>query len=332
MIIYEKEMVPNLIEYGIEVPALKDKYQETANQLVKRFNKDIFYNGTYPKVCFNDFLKTKTHNQSYINELNNQPELAIKRSFELIDEQGKFNRYNPKNAQKELPELAKILLQSSAGTLKTLELAYENGFCYFLGGGFHHAMSFGGRGFCLINDIVHGARTIAAKEKFKNIWVVDVDAHKGCGTAEITLNDTIIHTLSIHMAKGWPLDSPKFNKDGELNPWYMPSTIDIGINENEEEKYLSQLEFGLSFLEQNHPNPDLAIIVDGSDPYEHDELPSSQLLKLTKQQLLARDMLLFNYFKAKKVPQAYLASGGYGKYVGEIHYQFLEQLYLKERV
>src|SRR5690606_33375644 len=141
------------------------------------------------------------------------------------------------------------------------EVALEKGESFFLGGGFHHAMSFGGRGFCLLNDIVIAAKWISSQKNLSNIWVIDVDAHKGDGTAELTVNDENITTFSIHMADGWPLDEDSKDSNGNLKPWFLPSDVDIPIKENEEKIYLKKLEEGLLKLEKDFGPADLAIVV-----------------------------------------------------------------------
>ena len=50
------------------------------------------------------------------------------------------------------------------------------------------------------------------KGLFRTAWIIDVDAHRGDGTAEIMAEHPEIKTLSIHMASGWPLDSPRIQR------------------------------------------------------------------------------------------------------------------------
>ena len=84
------------------------------------------------------------HSEEYINRLlsPSKSELIIKEVFE-----------RDFRSRKDLFQLIERYLYISYGTyLSSLEaLKGEN--IFFLGGGFHHAMSFGGRGFCLVNDI-----------------------------------------------------------------------------------------------------------------------------------------------------------------------------------
>jgi len=184
-------------------------------------------------------------------------------------------------------------------------------------------MTFGGRGFCLVNDIVIGIRSLQKNKKIKTAWVIDVDAHKGCGTAEITQGDDSIKTLSIHMGSSWPLEGPRFNEKGDLYPWFIPSDLDIPIEEGEESLYLTKLKEGLLKLEGR---PDLAVIICGSDPYEKDELPSTSKLKLNLSQLLERDLLIYKFLKKLNIPQCYLMSGGYGSESYKVYSQFLEKI------
>src|SRR5690606_35847782 len=114
------------------------------------------------------------------------------------------------------------------GTLAAAFHAHSHGRAFFLGGGMHHAMSFAGRGFCLLNDIVLTLRKMQQSKLIKRALVIDVDAHKGDGTAQITAHDSSIVTMSMHMAKGWPID-------GSLGPgpWDIPSDFDIPVRSEE---------------------------------------------------------------------------------------------------
>jgi acetoin utilization deacetylase AcuC-like enzyme len=196
--------------------------------------------------------------------------------------------------------------------------ALQTGFSFFLGGGMHHAMSFSGRGFCLVNDIVIVLKKLQSENLINHAWVIDLDAHKGDGTAELTHDNPSISTFSIHMKNGWPL-----NQENKLDPCFIPNDLDIEIASGEEEKYLEKLKLGLLEFELKCPRPDLVIVVAGADPYSEDELPSSSLMKLSKEQMLARDKLVYHFFSEKNIPVSYCMAGGYGKKSWEIYFQFL---------
>src|SRR5690606_1391101 len=154
------------------------------------------------------------------------------------------------------------VLNQCRGSVQAAKQAMETGFAFFLGGGMHHAMSFAGRGFCLLNDVVLAARVAQHAYGAKKVLIIDVDAHKGDGTAQITQHDSSITTISLHMEKGWPLDGSL--GDG---PWLIPSDFDIGFNVGEEGLYLRKLEQILNEIDLK--SFDLALVVLGSDAWEH---------------------------------------------------------------
>lgn len=316
MFIYNKDTHLNLIEYGIEVPLLGQR-----GLLVLEFIKENF-----PK----SFLKTDdlaipssevlslAHSNDFIKRLINDPTQDIMETFELIQEDGSYHRYNPSNATKSIEDLRDRIFRQVTGTIEACQLALESGFAFHLGGGLHHAMRDRGRGFCLVNDIIIAARHLQKEKKAKSVWVIDVDAHKGDGSAALTQHDDSIRTLSIHMKSGWPLDMGDGSED-----WYLPSDIDIPVEPNED--YNQKLSEGLAKL-QNFSKADLCIVVSGSDPFEKDELASADLLKLSAEQMLKRDMLVYNFLKKQNIPQVYVMAGGYGRWAHRPYINFLQSI------
>lgn len=314
----------HLTKYGIQVPLADDRDFKVYDFLRSIGVPVIMDFSRHVELTKEDLARV--HNQDFISKLyGSKEELRgeIIKTYELINERGEYHRYDPNAAIAPLEELFQSVLLKTKGTICAVEEALKSGACFFLGGGFHHAMSFGGRGFCLINDVVIAARWSQKHLGVQRVWVIDVDAHKGDGTAELTQNDPTIKTLSIHMQDGWPLDSGT-SKD----PWFIPSDVEIGIKAGDEATYLPRLKEGLQKLEESG-RPDLVIVVQGSDPYEKDRLPSASLLKLTKEQMLQRDLLVYNFLKDRQIPQAYVMAGGYGEHVYEIYCQFLEAIFRK---
>ncbi|MFA6236100.1 MAG: histone deacetylase [Bacteriovorax sp.] len=321
MIFYNPAIDKRLPDYGIEIPIAEERSGMVFKQLsaldptLKYFDPEII-----PEITRADL--ELAHNPQFVSKLlGNYAELEREMliCFELISENGIYHRYNPKNATKDFRDAFDKILKQAGMTYYAAKDSLQSGFSYFLGGGMHHAMSFGGRGFCLINDIVIAIRKLQKEKLIKSAWVIDVDAHKGDGTAELTKNDPSIGTLSIHMKEGWPLDSGSID-----DPWFIPSKIDIEIGAGEEGQYLTKLKAGLLELERLFPKPDLAIVVNGADPYEYDELSSTNQLKLTALQLLERDILVYEFLGERKIPQSYVMAGGYGKRSWEVYAQFLK--------
>jgi acetoin utilization deacetylase AcuC-like enzyme len=259
-------------------------------------------------------------------------------AYELIDEQGRPHRYEPERAIKPLGALFDTILSQVEGTYLACRLALKDPadpFCYYLGGGMHHARYDSGSGFCVVNDIMVSAGKILADGLARLVWVIDVDAHKGDGTAELVYMARMkgnlggstgmdILTLSVHMARGWPLDEESLARARPGRAPLVSSDIDIAVESGEEAAYAPRLEQGLVKLEaRSGAKPDLAIVVDGADPYEHDGLPSSALLALTLKQCLERDRLIYNFLRERSIPSAWIMAGGYGERAWEPAAYFL---------
>ncbi len=327
-VIYHPQLEARLIDYGIEIPLKLSRVQKVYETLRAAGHESFLI---IPKIenlpILEADLLEQVHDQDFIKRLMENgegPEREMEKAYELKNDQGDYNRYNPKSAKFNLTHLRDSILRHARGTLWAAEQTLDNQFCFFLGGGMHHAMSFGGRGFCPINDIVLAITYLKNKKLIQQAWVIDTDAHKGDGTAELAEHRRDLLTLSIHMKNGWPLDGPRFDSKGQLHPWFIPSNIDIGIAKGHENAYLPRLVDGLNALAAiEKPLPELAIVVAGADPYEGDELPSSARLNLSKEDMLKRDQLVFNFLKEKGIPQLWVMGGGYGDSTWEIYEQFL---------
>ena len=316
MFVFNKDTHLNLIDYGIEIPLLGQRGRLVLDFIKENFPKDKLFLDDLTAPTKEQLIFA--HDKKFINRLYQDPTKDLMQAFELVAPNGSYHRYKPEGAKREVDDLFKRISHQVSGTILTCEFALKTMFAFHLGGGLHHAMKSGGRGFCLINDIVIAARQMQNEHSLKNIWVIDIDAHKGDGTAALTKDDTTITTLSIHMKEGWPMDMGDGSED-----WFIPSDIDIPVSSND--NYNSKLEKGLTKL-KNYPKADLCIVVAGSDPYEFDELESSELLKLSAEQMLERDMLVYNFLKDLNIPQAYVMAGGYGKRAHEPYINFLKQL------
>jgi acetoin utilization deacetylase AcuC-like enzyme len=327
MIIYDQTLREGLAEFGIEIPVHHSRAATTFKKLSRHEVLGAKIGRWHiPKIIEaltrQDLMRV--HSEAYVSRLYSAKlEDEIIRAFELIDDQGRYYRYRPDKATLPLVQLFDRLLFKAAGTVQCCRVALEKGFCFAFGGGMHHAQRDYGAGFCLINDIVIALRKLQAEDLIRKAWVIDLDAHKGDGTAALTAGDSSIITLSIHMAAGWPLDGKPYDQQGVLNPSFLPSDIDIPIATGEDLLYVARLKAGLEKL-AGFERPDMAIVLAGSDPYEKDELPSAGLLKLSLAQLKVRDRLVYHFLKARGIPRAYVTAGGYGEHSWEVDYQFVE--------
>ncbi|MFA5582852.1 MAG: hypothetical protein WDA09_01455 [Bacteriovoracaceae bacterium] len=309
-----------LLQYGIEIP-VTDFRDELIATAMKENNIPVeTINTQLSELSIEDILRV--HKKEFIFRLNHQDTLIheIMNCFELINSDGSYNRYSPHKATARIEDLYQCVLQKVETAHYAAQYCLRGEDAFLLGGGFHHAMSFGGRGFCLLNDIVITLEKLRFEKKIKTAWIIDVDAHKGDGCAELTQNIPEISTLSIHMKSGWPLDLPH-------GPWNIPSTVDIEIESGEENTYHQKLKDGLEELSKKSQIPDMAIVVLGADPYEKDELPSASKLNLTLEEMLKRDLLVYQFLKDHQIPALYVMGGGYGAHSHVPYVQFLLQVY-----
>ena len=383
MILYDAGVTVNYQDYGIMLPIAPDRGKHVLEFLNAKSENDACGNSNEEHCVFSaldffaaqaflglnidDCLLTRkdlerVHNRKYIDELYGKGlEAALLKTFELIDADGNPCRYEPDSAVKPLSDLFNTLIKQAGGTYLACLLALEtsrrktladtDGFCYYLGGGMHHARYDCGSGFCLINDVTAAAFKLSAAEKARLIWIIDTDAHKGDGTAELVqfarnrgelllpggtcsqlkTDDCKrgIFTLSINMARGWPLDKDSLASAEEGRAPLIPSDVDIGIESGGEAEYTALLAEGIKKLESlsGGLRPDFAIVVDGADPYEYDGLDSSGLLRLTLEQCIKRDTFVYNYLKENKIPSAWIQAGGYGERAWEPSAHFLQNVF-----
>jgi acetoin utilization deacetylase AcuC-like enzyme len=326
MILYDPTIPAGLLEFGILIPIRDSRATNTFDALCSDPHlgscQNLWHRDRIGETLTKEDL-LRVHSADYVARLYSDRLVdEIISTYELIDPDGRYYRYAPEQASRPLAALFERIRIKVAGSIQCARLAKTHGFCFYFSGGMHHAHYDHGSGFCLINDIVIAARKLQAENVVRKVWIIDVDAHKGDGTAALTADDASITTLSVHMAHGWPLDGSPVLPDGRANPCFIPSNIDIPIASGEEPYYLERLEQGLGQMKRLS-DPDLAIVVSGADPYEKDELPSTSGLKLTLEQMASRDRMIYQFLRELRIPAAYLMAGGYGDQVWKVYAQFL---------
>lgn len=357
MLLYDKLLEINMGQYGIRLPMSPARSEKILRYLEE-------HPAGFPVLSLGEAAKglgldspllsqrdlERVHQKEYITRLyenfssgeaeaEGSLEQELLKTYELVNPDGTYNRYEPDKAIKPLGELFKAILYRVSGSYLACRLALEEGFCYYLGGGQHHGRYDSGAGFCLLNDVILAARKIQAEGRAGLVWIIDVDAHKGDGSAELVMfsrdrgetfvgKDPEIITLSVHMASGWPLDEESIAKAEQGRAPLVESDIDIPIAQGEEARYLPRLIDGFRELERRSGarKPGLAIVVDGVDVYEKDGLASTALIALSKEQCLARDRLIFSYLRDRRLPSAWLMAGGYGEDAWEPTANFLASL------
>ncbi len=348
-IIYDPSDRLDVADYGIDIPISFNNALKTMKELLHMSGESAIppSGESMPSWYHSDLAKAPSeaelaavHCPNYIRRLlagGAELETEILRTFELIDRNGDYYRYAPSAASRPLSELFEIVRRRGGGVIRAAELALETGEAWYFGGGFHHAHWDFGSGFCFYSDTLAARERLAGGGEKPSAWIIDIDAHKGDGTADLVkrLNqggDQGVIALSIHMARGWPLDERRQVPGYDSDPAWISSDIDIAVDAGEEGTYNSRLAVGLSELvsrsekQWGRATPDIAFIVAGADPFEEDQLPSTQLLKLNRRQMLARNTLVRDFLRSRDIPAAWVQAGNYGDNAWKTYLDFLGPL------
>ncbi len=184
------------------------------------------------------------------------------------------------------------------GSLGALESAMNsNGIAGNIAGGTHHAHYSEGSGYCIFNDIaICAKKAIRDREHINNILIIDLDVHQGDGTASIFYNDNSVFTFSVHCESNFPLKK-------------MVSDLDVplkkGTTDNE---YLDILQQNLVKLDQ--VPSDIIFFQAGVDILDSDDLGH---LSLTRDGLIERNDMVFDFAKKRNSPLVVFMGGGYSK-------------------
>jgi acetoin utilization deacetylase AcuC-like enzyme len=349
-ILYNPEDRLDMSEYGIAIPISFNNARKTIDEImdaacVSGSPEEMrpvllpWYHNRLDAPPAREELAA-IHDPGYVDRLlgsESALEREIIRTFELEDENGEYNRYDPDLAQRPLGDLFATVLQRGGGVISAARLAMEKGEAWYFGGGFHHAHYDYGSGFCFYSDTLVARQRLAAGGTPPRTLIIDIDAHKGDGTADLvrrlrSSGDRGVAALSIHMARGWPLDERRKVPGYPDDPAWIPSDVDIPVESGQEELYNSKLAAGLRELidfadELFEGRPaELAFIVAGADPFEEDMLPSTRPLQLTRTQMLERNTLVRNFLRGRNIPAAWVQAGNYGDHSWKTYTDFLVPL------
>lgn len=210
----------------------------------------------------------------------------------------------------ELPyskELVEASWLGAGGSILSATISLKDGWGMNLAGGFHHAFSDHGEGFCVLNDIAIAIRVLFKQRKIKKALVLDLDLHQGNGTADIFRSDKMVFTFSMHQENNYPFFKP-------------PSSLDIGLRDGTRDtEYLDKLRKALREIIDGF-KPDFMVYLAGADPYEHDQLGG---LRLSLTGLKTRDNEVIRWAKEKGIAISVVLGGGYAFKIAdtvEIHF------------
>jgi histone deacetylase 11 len=194
------------------------------------------------------------------------------------------------------------------GTLLACRLALEHGLAINLGGGYHHAASGWGGGFCVYADAPLAAKALHDEGLARKVLVVDLDAHQGNGTASVF--------------RGWPWASILDLYEDDIFPtWKEPEDYPVPLRAGT--TGVEYLEVVRAFVPEalDDVRPNLVIYNAGSDPFVDDPLAR---LRLTRNDLAERDLLVATMVRERGLPLAMVLSGGYSTESWRIHADAIE--------
>ena len=211
------------------------------------------------------------------------------------------------------PEQIKKLLLSfqfmTQGTIDACFLALNQGWAINIGGGFHHAHTDYGEGFCIYADIpiaIHKVlNTVIPHTPNFIIMIIDLDAHQGNGSISILRDNPHVVFFDMYNKEAPPYEDTLEQK---IN-YNLPCLT--GITDQE---YLRVLRENLP-LALDRTKPDLVIYNAGSDILQYDPLGH---MNVSQAGLWARDLFVFQCAQERHIPIAMTLAGGYTKQSIEI--------------
>lgn len=297
-IIYSEDYDISL--YGIERlhPFDSHKYSRIWMALKDRFGPDIDNLCLSPGAPVSRDDLQRVHCSSYLDQLESKftSSATLARALQLP-----FLSFLPSRL------LSKAILApmkwATSGTVLASREALMCQMVFNLSGGYHHAEEGKGDGFCVYSDVAVAISVLRFEQQIQSgdqIVIIDLDAHQGNGLERIFMNDPSVHFFDMYNADIYPQDD------------YAKSRINCNLpieSGTDGSAYLQILKDHLSpFLDRLNPDPKLAFYVAGTDVYDKDPLGE---IKVSKDQILCRDMFVVSTLCRRKIPLVMLLGGGY---------------------
>jgi len=271
------------------------KFSKAWKLISTEFNNEIQSLWVEPQNRVSDDVLLKVHSSEYLASLNRSSVIAGVIEIGLA-------KFIPSSVLKNV--LLNPIKLACEGTILAAELALKNNsIAMNLGGGFHHAFSDHGEGFCFFADAalsILNSRDKGLLTTDDTVLMIDLDAHRGNGFEAVTQNDSTIKNFDMYGFQSYP---GLHEGDPDEYPYMIP--LKSGMND---ETYLNILEAGLvKFLDEN-ADAKLVFYNAGNDILESDPLGS---LKVSYAGVVKRDEFVIKQLRKRNVPTVVMTSGGY---------------------
>lgn len=315
-------------KYGRVLDILsKQSIKQLSGQSITITDKDLFK----PKMPSIDLLRT-IHTEAYLKSLESSSKVAS------IVEVSAVSMLPSSIVRKHVLE---PMMLATSGTIvagmiaadraiafksqsMSVSLSTQPSLCAInLAGGYHHASSAQGSGFCVYSDIPLMIRHVheAYPDKMKKFLIVDLDAHQGNGHEKDKRDGVLPSSISVHIYDQY--NSGIFPCDT-----YAREAIDTdaGLQSGtNDEQYMSLLREKLPSVMTSF-QPDMVIYNAGTDCLEGDPLGD---LSVTADGIIMRDEYVFQTCRDNNCPLVMVLSGGYQKINASIIAQSIINLHDK---
>jgi histone deacetylase 11 len=192
------------------------------------------------------------------------------------------------------------MLYATGGSILGARLAWARGWAINLGGGFHHASSDRGGGFCVYADITLAIRHLRMNvPEARKAVILDLDAHQGNGHERDALGDEDTHIVDFFNHSIYPYDLPA----------KKAIKCAVSVRMHTDEEYLEALREHLEASIASFA-PSFLLYNAGTDCMVGDPLGG---MRLTPDGIVRRDELVFGMCLAANLPILMVLSGGYQK-------------------
>lgn len=264
------------------------KFSKVFNELVSRGLLERGQEMTPAKVTSSDLASV--HTADHLKKLDDKKELAQIFEVPLV---AKLPVFMTKSL------ILDPMLHQTGGSVMAGEAALKDGWAINLGGGFHHAASDMGHGFCAIADITLAVKKLRdGHPEIKKVMIIDLDAHQGDGHERDFAGDKDVYIVDMYNKDAFPNDAAGRAR-ANVNEGLPSYTDDVS--------YLPKLNAALDRAQKEF-KPDVIFYVAGSDILEGDPLGA---MSVSREGVIKRDEMVFEYALANKIPVAMLFGGGY---------------------
>ena len=249
-----------------------------------------------PEVAASDDYLANIHTPEYLQSLKKSSVIAQIIEIGLV-------RFIPNSLLQS--QIIKPMRLACEGTRLATEYALKGALAMNVGGGFHHAFTDHGEGFCVFADAALAIDYVRKSGLLKSddtIVMIDLDAHRGNGFQAIFAKDPAVRIFDMFNFQVYP---GMFEGDMDQYPFMIPLKA-----HSSDEVYLGVLKEELpGFLAMDEP-PKLAFYNAGSDILASDPLGN---LGVSYDGVIERDKYVIESLVSRGIPTVIMTSGGYTK-------------------